>query len=250
MYAGSGTTAALSWGSVLLDPVALTLGATLYLWQLPHFMALSYMYRADYTRGGFAMVPCHTITGADSAHVAEEQTAKIIVRYAWYLAAVPVVATVFNVTSTMFALEGMILNAYALTVAHRFYRDRTNPNARKIFITSLWYLPCTLMLFLLHSKTWDDSNVTTAVGNNNVLAQFLSDQIHAARNKGRELCLHEQSSVHNNSQACPVVLGTEKTMETVDRATQTLNGQMLPVVERLTIANVDDDDTTTRAEDD
>ena len=215
--------------SMLLDPIALTLGTTLYLWQLPHFMALSYMYRTDYSRGGFAMVPCHTITGAASADVAAEQTASVIVRYAWYLAAVPVVTTAFDVTSSMYALEGLALNAYALTVAHRFQRERSNQNARKIFLTSLWYLPCTLMLFLLHSKTWDDEATDK---NQNAMSKFMSEQIHAARSKGRELCLHE-ATVHKGSQACPVVVGKETTRDTVKQATERVSEVTAP--ERLTV---------------
>ena len=103
------------------------------------------------------------------------QTASVIVRYAWYLSAVPVVTTLTNVTSSMFALEGLVLNGYALTVAHRFQQDRTNANARKVFLTSLWYLPCWLMLFLLHSKVWDEEK------ENDPVVQFLSDSIHLAR---------------------------------------------------------------------
>ena len=219
-----------------MDPIALTLGATLYLWQLPHFMALSYMYRTDYSRGGFAMIPCHTITGAPSADVAAEHTANVIVRYAWYLAAVPLVATVSGVTSPMYALEGLALNAYAIALAHRFQRDRTNQRARHIFLTSLWYLPCTLMLFLLHSKTWDDEETET-VGNNdtynkNALSQFVAEQIRAARAKGRELCLHEAVSA-GNSQACPSVVGKELAREAVDQAAT----EMASASERLVAAD-------------
>ena len=121
------------------------------------------------------------------------------------------------------------LNAYALTVAHRFQRERTNQNARKIFLTSLWYLPCTLMLFLLHSKTWDDEALEK---NQNALSKFFSDQIHAARAKGRELCLHE-ASVHKGSQACPVVVGKKTTRDTVEQATERVSE--VTAAERLTV---------------
>lgn len=226
---------------LLLDPIALTLGATLYLWQLPHFLALSYMYRADYSRGGFAMLPCHTITGAPSADAAARETATVMVRYAWYLAAVPVAATAAGVTGPMYAVEGLLLNAHAVRLAHRFHRHRTNQNARQVFLTSLWYLPCTLMLFLLHSKTWDEQAVvesttnnniinTNSNNNNNALTQFVSDKIRAVRAKGRELCWHEQAAAAQGPQACPSVVGKEKARETVDQA-----------AERLTAVDVDVD---------
>lgn len=190
-------------GGSLLDMEALILASMLYLWQMPHFFALSFMHRIDYKRGGFQMVPCLEEDG--------EQTAQLIVRYAWYLAAVPLVATAANVTSSMFALEGMALNAYALTVAHRFQRERTNANARKVFLTSLWYLPSLLMLFLLHSKVWDEDK-------EDVMAKFLSDHIHWIRDKGRELCLHEAAVAKTNDggKACPVVLGTKTSKQSVE----------------------------------
>jgi hypothetical protein len=118
----------------------------------------------------------------------------------------------------MFALEGIALNAYALTVAHRFQRERTNANARKIFLTSLWYLPSLLMLFLLHSKTFDKEEAET-----DIIAKFLSDQIHLIRNKGRELCVHEAviAQTTKGKAACPVVVGSKKVDETATAIQET-----------------------------
>ena len=199
-----GWDAATAWQAAIL-------ASTLYLWQMPHFFALSYMHRIDYARGGFCMLPVVESDGT--------QTASVIVRYAWYLSAVPVVTTLTNVTSSMFALESLLLNGYALTVAHKFQQDRTNANARKVFLTSLWYLPSWLVLFLLHSKVWDEEK------ENDPVVKFLSDSIHLVRNKGRELCLHEQVAAHHQRQeskgetaaaaaaACPVTLTRKATVQ-------------------------------------
>jgi protoheme IX farnesyltransferase len=115
----------------------------------------------------------------------------------------------------MFALEGVALNAHFLTVAHRFQRDRTNANARKVFLASLWYLPCLLMLYMLHSKTWDEEKEKGSI------AQYLSDKIHAVRDVGRQMCLHEVSvaKANHGEEACPVVAGTKKSKKVVDDAT-------------------------------
>jgi heme o synthase len=243
-----------SWAAAVLpvlDPIPLSLAATLYFWQLPHFLALSYMYRADYSRGGFAMLPCHyggqsSATGSGTAVSADEaaaRTATAMVRNAWYLGAVPLVTTATHVTSSMFAIEGLLINGYAIAVAHRFQRDRTNQNARAVFITSLWYLPCTLMLFLLHSKSWDsDGTIDSGNETENVVSEFIVRQIHAIRNKGRELCLHEQATghVHNSSKGhgtdkssapCPVVLGTEMSKATTEQAARALDNSVKPIVE-------------------
>eukprot|EP00549_Striatella_unipunctata_P009080 CAMPEP_0118725826 /NCGR_PEP_ID=MMETSP0800-20121206/33356_1 /TAXON_ID=210618 ORGANISM="Striatella unipunctata, Strain CCMP2910" /NCGR_SAMPLE_ID=MMETSP0800 /ASSEMBLY_ACC=CAM_ASM_000638 /LENGTH=234 /DNA_ID=CAMNT_0006634569 /DNA_START=18 /DNA_END=722 /DNA_ORIENTATION=- len=213
------------------DVEAIILGSTLYLWQFPHFFALSFMHRVDYRRGGFVMVPCFD----------EERASRLVVRYAWYLSTIPLVATAMDVTSTMFAMEGFLLNGYALYVAKAFEDDRTNANARRVFLTSLWYLPSLLMLFLLHSKTWDtlpetnnQQQLNNNTNNNNKredwLWNYVYNKIHEIRQVGRDLCIHEmaqQDRVNNNSTntttttmpACPI----QVTKQTTKDAVQTTN---------------------------
>jgi len=185
----------------LLDFDAIILGSTLYLWQLPHFFALSYMYKVDYQRGGFQMLS-NPESDADG-----ERTSSAIMRNATYLSIVPFISTFAGVTSSMFALEGIVLNSYALFVAYKFRRERTNTNAKKVFFTSLWYLPSWLILFLLHSKVWDKDQEQ----DRDILRDAVSDLIHSVRNEGRKICIHEQvvvktddSTVSEN--ACPVAL--------------------------------------------
>ncbi|KAJ1394283.1 UbiA prenyltransferase family-domain-containing protein [Ochromonadaceae sp. CCMP2298] len=68
--------AAATGGSVLaVEPLAL--GGLLFLWQFPHFFALSYLHREDYSRGNFQMVACNDPTGMRSAD--------LIMRYSVYL---------------------------------------------------------------------------------------------------------------------------------------------------------------------
>lgn len=197
-------------GGQIMDVEALLLGSTLYLWQMPHFFALSYMHRLDYARGGFQMVPVLEEDG--------DETASLITRYTWYLSSIPVLATVLDVTNSMFLCEGVALNAYALHVAYKFQHDRTNANARKVFLTSLWYLPCLLMLMLLHSKTWDDVDEDKL---ENPLRGYISSYIHAARDKGRQLCLHETAvkKTPDGEKACPVSVGKKTTTEVAEQAT-------------------------------
>lgn len=108
------------------------------------------------------------------------RTSDLINRYALYLSTVPIISSVTGVTSPMFAIEGLLLNGYAIHVARNFNKERTNANARKVFLTSLWYLPCLLSLFLLHSRKWHEEDDST-----------LNGFIHMVQDKGREMCLHE-----------------------------------------------------------
>jgi hypothetical protein len=125
------------------------LALALYWWQLPHFFALSYMHRKDYARGGFQMV------SGTPQDLNGDLTARYIVRYSAYMSVLPFLSTGLGYTTSMFTLEGLVLNGFALRAALRFHKDRSNANARRVFLTSLGYLPCWLMLFLLHSKGWD-----------------------------------------------------------------------------------------------
>jgi len=177
-------------GGSILDPEAILLGSTLFLWQFPHFFALNWMYRTDYKRGGFSMVAVNDPNG--------DRTASLIKRYGLYLASLPILSTALEVTSPMFAVEGILLNGYALHVASKFDKERSNGNARKVFLTSLWYLPCVMMLFLLHSRRWHEEE---AVTNDEKEAKHDSDRgdildsvqalITRIQGKGRDLCMHE-----------------------------------------------------------
>lgn len=180
-----------------LDAQACLLGTTLYVWQMPHFFALSYMHRIDYSRGGFQMLSC----------LDPDKAATLIVRYTWYLTALPFISTAAGMTSSMFALEGIVLNAYAMNIAQRFRNEQTNAHARKVFLTSLWYLPCWLMLYLLHSKVWDEDEVDDPV------VRYLHGTIHSIRNKGRDLCPHEYAAAEKGDDGCPVTLTKQATQK-------------------------------------
>jgi len=217
-------------GGSPFDAEAILLGSTLFLWQFPHFFALNWMYRTDYKRGGFAMVAVNDAVG--------DRTASLIKRYGLYLASLPFISTALEVTSPMFAVDaGILLNGYALYVASKFDKERSNANARKVFLTSLWYLPCAMMLFLLHSRRWheeklmnDEAIEVDKDASILVSMQRLMDRIQA---KGRELCMHEkivrkeiaiwlglntdESSTKTSidGSKCPVSLGKEA-IETVN----------------------------------
>lgn len=218
-----GWTAATAAGAGATTTIAvpLLLGTTLYLWQFPHFFALSWMHRVDYHRGGFQMVPVNDPTG--------DRTAQLIGKYALYLTTLPFVSTYLDVTSSMFAVEGIFLNSYALYVAGIFYRDRSNANARKVFTTSLWYLPSLLTLFILHSKTWREKDK-----NKHEQPIIMTEGIQLLTDFGKSMCVHEKAIQHvkninedneeegkndaltttnKTEDNCPVVFGKAKAKE-------------------------------------
>ena len=217
-----GYTAATN-GFGLFDIEAALIGSTLLLWQFPHFFALAWMHRVDYARGGFEMVSTNDING--------HRTAALIKNYTYYLSTLPLISTVSGITSSMFAVEGILLNGYAIYVAKNFERERSNGNARKVFLTSLWYLPCWMILFLLHSKKWKEEVEDFDTDRNSTeldLIPYLKKKAASIREKGKELCLHELYTlgdrdtnvdkdiiVDDSKNKCPVVLGKAKAKEAV-----------------------------------
>jgi protoheme IX farnesyltransferase len=176
----------VSAGGTLMDLEAWFLASTLYLWQMPHFFALSWMYRTDYQRGGFQMISRHDPLGST--------TSSLILRYTTYLSTIPLLSTACGITSSMFALESIVFNSVALRVAYQFTQDRTTTNARKVFLTSLWYLPCWMMLFLLHAKKNTNKNNSLEEGEDEdkLELSIIQQGLEFIRQKGKEHCIHEQ----------------------------------------------------------
>jgi len=159
------------------------LATLLYLWQFPHFFALAWRYKADYTRGNYKMVAVNDPTGL--------RTARLVSNYAIYATALPPIAIALGAQGSMFALEGFALNALLLHAANHFHRDRSKANATRIFRVTLLYLPLLLLAFLLHSKRLhsahdDDSNST--LEKHWWTLRHVLDPI---RDLGRDLCVHE-----------------------------------------------------------
>lgn len=193
---------AATQGQGLFDVEAAILGTTLFLWQFPHFMALSWMHRVDYARGGFEMVATN-----DSAN--GDETSRLISAYTYYLSTMPIICTLSGATSSMFAVEGLALNGYAIYVARKFDKDRSNSNARKVFLTSLWYLPCWMVLFLLHSKKWTENiEDSDGLSTDTDVISYLKKRASQVRSKGKELCMHEIAQDDaKSSEECPIVFG-------------------------------------------
>jgi protoheme IX farnesyltransferase len=164
-------------GEILaLEPALL--GATLFLWQFPHFFALAWVHRKDYTRGGHQMVPVNDPSG--------ERTAALIFNYSLAMLPLPIIAAVTDVTSWMYALEGCAMTSYAVYLAGAFKEERSNENARRVFKCSLWYLPLSLALFVFHRKY---AEVDAEKRHDDASAQisFLEE----VKAFGKSMCVHE-----------------------------------------------------------
>ena len=124
-----------------IDAGAGSLFAILLLWQLPHFFAIAWMYREDYSRAGFRMISGDDISGERSASQSVFFCILLLI-----LGGLP--AFVGIVTFGYLAIE-LVLGGLFIAVAMRFLRVRTREAARLLFITSIVYLPLLLAALVL-----------------------------------------------------------------------------------------------------
>lgn len=133
----------IGWAAVTgrLDPGAWALGAILFAWQIPHFLAIDWIHRADYERGGYRMLSDVDPTG--------RLTGFLAVLYALALLPASLSASLAGLGGWLYppGAVGLGLLFAGLTVA--FSRRRDQASARRVFLASLVYLPLLLGLLAL-----------------------------------------------------------------------------------------------------
>ncbi|MGE5278826.1 MAG: heme o synthase [Acidobacteriota bacterium] len=127
-------------GRGALDRAAWALFAVLFLWQLPHFLALSWIYREDYARGGFPMLAVSDTDGASTGRQA--------LLYSAALLPVTLAAGLFAGAGRFFLWGGLAAGLAFLAGAALFARRREVAWARRLFLASVLYLPSVLGLMV------------------------------------------------------------------------------------------------------
>jgi heme o synthase len=112
----------------------------LFIWQMPHFLALAWMYRRDYERGGYRLLPHYDATGGI--------TARLILLYTAALMPAGVALSAIGMMGWVFLLGSVVTGGLFFAAAFRFWRSITNDNARRVFFGSLVYLSVILFLML------------------------------------------------------------------------------------------------------
>jgi len=112
--------------------------AILFFWQLPHFLAIAWLYRDEYARAGFAMLPVFDPTG--------ERTGRQAVSHALGLLPISFCPFLFNLAGVIYLGGALLLSVLFLWRAIRFSRELTDQGARQLFYASIIYLPLLLGL--------------------------------------------------------------------------------------------------------
>jgi heme o synthase len=124
-----------------IDATGLALFGILFLWQMPHFYALAWIYRDDYLRGGFRMLSADDVSGA--------RTARHALLFALLLLPVSVMPAVQGLAGGVYLAGAVILGVVYAGLGAALLARRTNRRAWRLFFGSVVYLPVLLLLMVL-----------------------------------------------------------------------------------------------------
>lgn len=124
-----------------IDAGGLSLFGILFLWQMPHFYALAWLYREDYLRGGFRMLTAYDATGL--------RTARQAVLFTIALIPVSAAPAVLGLAGRHYLGGAALLGAAFLALGIALLVRRERGRARRLFLASVVYLPVLLLLMVL-----------------------------------------------------------------------------------------------------
>jgi len=125
-----------------LTPEAWVLFAIVFLWQMPHFLAIAWLCREDYARAGLMMLPVVEPDG--------RSTAQQVVLYAAVLLPVSLLPAVLGLAGRLYTVAALVLGLGFLGLGVWFGLQRNRDTARRLFLASIAYLPLLWGLML-----WD-----------------------------------------------------------------------------------------------
>ena len=124
-----------------LTAEAWALAAIVFLWQFPHFYAIAWMYREDYSRAGIKMLPVVEPDG--------ESTARQILLFSALLIPISLLPKWLGMAGTIYMVGAIALGMLFLYAGVRVSLDRTRSRARSVLLASVVYLPVLYCLMVI-----------------------------------------------------------------------------------------------------
>jgi protoheme IX farnesyltransferase len=115
--------------------------AILFFWQIPHFLAIAWLYREEYAKAGFVMLPAVDPAG--------DRTGRQAVSHSLGLLLASLGPAAFGLVGPVYLAGALVLGLVFIAAAVQFTRQLTLTRARKLFLTSILYLPLLLGLMVL-----------------------------------------------------------------------------------------------------
>ena len=121
--------------------LAWILFAILFFWQMPHFLAIAWIYRRDYARGGFPLLTTGRWPGA--------RTARQMVLYSAALIPVSLLPSVVGISGPAYFVGALVLGVFFLGFSLAFGKAQDARAARHLLLASVLYLPVVLLLMVV-----------------------------------------------------------------------------------------------------
>jgi protoheme IX farnesyltransferase len=115
---------------------AFLLGAILFVWQIPHFLALAWLYRDEYSKAGYRMLPVIDPTG--------QLTCLLIILYSLTLLPLGLAVMFWGISGYLYGAASLVLGLAFFALGLNLRLRKTAPAARRVFLASVLYLPLLL----------------------------------------------------------------------------------------------------------
>jgi protoheme IX farnesyltransferase len=112
---------------------AWVLFAIVFLWQMPHFLSIAWMYRDEYAQAGMPLLPVIEPDGRSTGRQALLYTAALL--------PISVLPTLMGMATTWYLAGAVVLGAALIALSLQFFQMRTIESARRLFFGSILYLP-------------------------------------------------------------------------------------------------------------
>jgi protoheme IX farnesyltransferase len=127
-----------------ITPESLALFGILFLWQMPHFLAIAILYRDDYAAGGFKMLPV--------VDPSLDTTGRQIILYGMALIPASLLPVGLQMAGAVYLTAAVLLGLAYLSYGISCAVTRTRIDARKLFFASIIYLPVLLAAMMIDKK--------------------------------------------------------------------------------------------------
>ena len=136
----------IGWAAVhgRLDPQVWVLYGIVFLWQFPHFMAIAWMYREDYARAGYLVLPLNE--RRDRYVIWQSFVASLV------LLAVSLVQSIYEKSSLVYFAGALMIGTIFSYYSARLALRKSNASARQLLVASILYLPAIFALMMLDRK--------------------------------------------------------------------------------------------------
>lgn len=126
-----------------LDPGAWIMAAIMFCWQFPHFNALSWNLRPDYSRAGYRMMSV----------VDPNLCKRVALRHTVGITGLCFLAPMAGLTTPLFPIMSLPLNLYFTYLGWKFYQQGDSSSSRSLFRFSLLHIPLLILLMIVNKPS-------------------------------------------------------------------------------------------------